>query len=279
MISNSAEQKKKKFLDLGKDNSIVSTYLSDISRYPLLKHDDSIELFKKYETGDQAAKKILIESNLRLVVSIAKSYKKAGLPFEDLIQEGNLGLIKSIDKYDHSRGYRFSTYASWWIRQAIGQHVMKRRKTIRVPAHAMGVQKRIIGVVEEYKKEFGTDPSIEELSGLVGASEKVVRATLDSGKKMMSLEDKVMRGSDGLTVGETLTDESPRANPFDLMFKKQLLKITRDVMKSLSPKESAILRLRYGIYEDPQDHTSFPITGNEIEQIVNNGIGMKDKDT
>ncbi len=255
-------------------NNVVAAYLRDISRYPLLSHDESVALFKKYNSdeadADKAkAKKKIIESNLRLVVSIAKVYKNRGLPFEDLVQEGNLGLIKSVDKYDWKRGFRFSTYASWWVKQAIGQHVMKRKRTIRMPAHALGVQKKLISATEEYKKVFNSDPSIEELAELTGASQKVVRATLESCRQTRSLHDPINpTGDDKTTLGDTIQDDTPTGDPFGTVMKRELLDIMRSVMAELSPKEAAILRLRFGLIEDPTDHRTYPITEKELEHVM-----------
>lgn len=258
--------------------NLVAMYLRDISRYPLLSHDDSVQLFQKYGEGDLKAKKKIIESNLRLVVSIAKAYKNSGMPFEDLVQEGNLGLIKSIDKYDWKRGFRFSTYASWWVKQAIGQHVMKRKRTIRMPAHALGVQKKLISATEAYKKEFNSDPSVEELVELTGASQKVIRATLDSCRRMSSLHDPISSsGDDKTTLGDMIMDETPMGDPFGNVMKRELLSIMRNVMDELTPKEAAILRLRFGLIEDPTDHETYPITERELESVMlqKKGLSLK----
>jgi RNA polymerase primary sigma factor len=258
-------------------SNVVAAYLRDISRYPLLSHDESVALFQKYNAeGDVKAKKKIIESNLRLVVSIAKVYKNSGLPFEDLVQEGNLGLIKSVDKYDWKRGFRFSTYASWWVKQAIGQHVMKRKRTIRMPAHALGVQKKLISATEEYKKVFNSDPSIEELAELTGASQKVVRATLESCRQTRSLHDPINpTGDDKTALGDTIPDDGPTGDPFGLVMKRELLDIMREVMAELSPKEAAILRLRFGLIEDPTDHRTYPITEKELEGVMLERKGLE----
>jgi RNA polymerase primary sigma factor len=259
---------------MAKDSNVVSLYLSDISRFPTLNHADSVELFKKYEaTKDPKTKKKLIESNLRLVVSIAKAYRASGLPFEDLLQEGNLGLIKSIDKYDWKRGFRFSTYASWWVKQAIGQHVMKRKRTIRMPAHALGVQKKLMGAREEYIQLFGGEPSVEELSDLVGASETVVRATMQSGRQMLSLSSPAYAGNSGgeggeATLADMIPDDGSRANPYENVLEMELMQITKKVLMQLTPREAAILRLRFGLSEDGSNHKGFPVTETELENII-----------
>ncbi len=275
-MQKQTEMKVKKDSAVAQSN-VVAAYLRDISRYPLLSHDESVALFQKYNAeGDVKAKKKIIESNLRLVVSIAKVYKNSGLPFEDLVQEGNLGLIKSVDKYDWKRGFRFSTYASWWVKQAIGQHVMKRKRTIRMPAHALGVQKKLITATEEYKKVFNSDPSVEELAELTGASQKVVRATLESCRQTRSLHDPINpTGDDKTTLGDTIQDDTPTGDPFGTVMKRELLDIMREVMAELSPKEAAILRLRFGLIEDPTDHRAYPITEKELESVMLERKGLE----
>jgi len=254
----------------------ISRYLQEVSRYPLLKHEESIKLFQSYENGDTAARKKIIESNLRLVISIAKAYKNTGLAFEDLVQEGNLGLIKSIEKYDWKRGYKFSTYASWWVKQAIGQHVMKRKRTIRMPAHALGIQKKLISAAEEYRKCFNTEPSVDELIEITGASEKVVKATMDSCKKMYSLQDTIgSSGDDKSTYGDMIADDAP--NPHEIVAKNELLSIMRDVLDKLSAKEAAIIRLRFGLFEDTANHESYPVTESELNSIIVDGKGLEDE--
>lgn len=261
----------KQLVESAESPSIFSTYLREVAKNPLLKHDDSVELFKRYvEHGDTAAKKKLIESNLRLVISIAKSYRKSGLPFEDLVQEGNLGLMKSVDKYDYKLGYRFSTYATWWIRQSIGQHVMKRKRTIRIPAHAQGINKKIVDATKAYRKLFQSSPTVDELVELVGASEKIIRATLESRKKMLSLSDPSYTSkSTGpvQTIEETVADEALDSNPHAVALDKELIKITREVLSELSPKEEAIIRIRFGLIEDPTNHSEYPITADEISSL------------
>jgi RNA polymerase primary sigma factor len=262
-----------------KELGAVSSYLSAINRIPRLTHDESTELFKQYESSIDATQRLrlgnkLAEANLRLVVSIAKQYKKSGLPIEDLIQEGNLGLMKAIERFKWSKGFRFSTYATWWIRQAISQHVSKMRKTIRMPSHALNLQKRLIQAREDYQREFGEQPSHEELLELVNASEAVFNATVASGRTMVSLSDPAFhsKGSDSAaTVADRVPDESP--DPFERVARVELLAVTKHVMDGLSPKEMAILRLRFGLVEDPSDSTSYPITSEELDGVIS-GVAL-----
>jgi len=259
-------------------SSTITAYLKEVNKHPLLKHEESIELFKQYEAGSTAAKKRLIECNLRLVISIAKLYKKSKLSLEDLIQEGNLGLIRSIDKFDYRKGCKFSTYASWWVKQAIGQHVMKRRRTIRVPAHAAGIKNKLATAIESFQKETGYSPTVEELSEVLGASEKVIRATIESTKRIYSLQDFASvsgNGGNETTWEKIIPDTSRAADPFGITVENELINITRQVMSELSPKEAAILRIRFGLLEDPTDHEKFPITEEEIYKVINDKKGLE----
>ena len=257
----------------------VAWYLNQIQKFPLMTHDQSVQLFKTYCDGEKKSKTIkdkLVVSNLRIVVSIAKKYKNTGIPMEDLYQEGNVGLMKAIDRYDHTRGFMFSTYATWWIKQSIGQHVLKRKKTIRLPAHAHAMQQKMITASEEYRKEFGSEPSAEELSDILGTSERIVKATIQSGRATLSLSSPLSTDDpSGDTLGDTIADVSQGADPFESVAEGELIAIARRVLDQLSPKEAAILRLRFGISEDPTDSVSYPIDEDEMDSIMMKSEGVK----
>ncbi len=266
------------------ERNAVSAYLNGLQRFPQLKHPEVVELFQKYRAGrtkigedlfelTPEAKKVrckLIECNLRLVVSIAKQYYKSNnnIPMEDLIQEGNIGLMKSIERFDWQRGFRFSTYATWWVRQCIGQHVLKRKRIIRLPAHAATVQRKLIQAAEEYRELNGDEPTTEELMELIGASETVVKATMHSGRGTISLQQPLSSSGEGDTIEDRVEDERPGADPFENVAEKQLLEITKRVLGGLSAKEAAILRLRFGLVEDSTDSDSYPITEEEMATVM-----------
>ena len=255
----------------------ASAYFEEIGRIPQLTHAELVALFERLEkTGDSSIKNKLIASNLRLVISIANQYRNFNLPMEDLIQEGNLGLMKSIERFDWRKGYKFSTYATWWVRQAITQHITKSRRTIRIPAHAVSLKKKMANAADEYRRLFGTDATTEELTEILGASETVVKATMLCNGNILSLdaEPPGANGEQGHTLHDTIADPDDLGNPFDNVSIKQLLGITKNVMSTLSVKEAAILRLRFGLVEDIED-TGYEIDDDQLTKI-SQGEGLND---
>lgn len=253
----------------GMDVDVVGAYFRDMNRHDRLKHPEVVDLFKTYESGGKdaaQARKKLVESNLRLVVSVAKHYKSSNVPLADLIQEGNIGLLKAIDRFDHKKGFRFSTYARWWIVQSINQHVTGRRRIIRLPAHAATLQRKLMQAIETYKEEMGCEPSEEELISLVGASEVIVRATLASGRNVVSLSQPTSIDSESSTIGDRIIDESQ--SPFDKVSQDELVGIVKGVMKNLSDKEMAILRLRFGLIEEEIDRSEYAISASDTAGLA-----------
>lgn len=279
------QSNKKQKKDAGSDlnQNIVSSYLTALQQFPQLKHPEVVELFKTYNAGctfddeDEViartpeaikVRKKLTECNLRLVVSIAKQYKAHNIPIEDLIQEGNIGLMKAIDRFKWEKGFRFSTYATWWIKQAIGQHVLKRKRIIRLPAHAATVQRKMMQAAEEYRESTNSEPTNEELMSIVGASETVAKATMYSGRGTISLQQPLSSNGEGDTIEDKVEDERPGCDPFDNVAEKELLEIARAVLSTLSHKEAAILRLRFGLVEDNASSSEYPITEEECRNVM-----------
>jgi len=255
--------------------SIISSYLNSLQSYPQLAHEELVELFQAYEKGGKdsiEARKKLTEANLRLVVYIAKKQKGHNIPLEDLIQEGNMGLLKAIDRFDWKKGFRFSTYATWWIKQAISQYVLKRKKIIRLPAHAASAQKKLIQASDSFKELNGYGPTSEELSAMIDVSETVIKATIQSGKNVISLHQPLSDETGSTTLEDKLEDNIPSNDPFENLAKKEMMEIVKHVMLELSVKEAAILRLRFGLHEDVSSE-DYTVSETEETQIAS-GCGL-----
>ena len=248
----------------------VRMYLKEIGKVPLLSPDEEIELAKKIELGDEEAKKKLAESNLRLVVSIAKRYAGRGMQLLDLIQEGNLGLIKAVEKFDYTKGYKFSTYATWWIRQAITRAIADQARTIRIPVHMVETINKVIRVSRQLLQELGHDPSPNEIAKEMNMPVDKVREILKIAQEPVSLETPIGEEEDS-HLGDFIPDEGAsepsEAASFTLL-KEQLM----DVLSTLTPREEKVLKLRFGI-EDGRTRTleevgkEFNVTRERIRQI------------
>ena len=248
----------------------VRMYLKEIGKVPLLTADEEIELAKRMEKGDEEAKKRLCEANLRLVVSIAKRYVGRGMLFLDLIQEGNLGLIKAVDKFDYTKGYKFSTYATWWIRQAITRSIADQARTIRIPVHMVETINKLIRVSRQLLQTYGREPTPEEIAQEMGLSVDKVREIQKIAQEPVSLETPIGEEEDS-HLGDFIPDEdvpAPAEAAAFSMLKEQLV----EVLDTLTEREQKVLKLRFGL-EDGRARTleevgkEFEVTRERIRQI------------
>ncbi|MBS4535291.1 RNA polymerase sigma factor RpoD [Clostridium sp. D2Q-14] len=248
----------------------VRMYLKEIGKVPLLTGDEEVELAKRMEQGDEKAKRRLSESNLRLVVSIAKRYVGRGMLFLDLIQEGNMGLIKAVEKFDYTKGYKFSTYATWWIRQAITRAIADQARTIRIPVHMVETINKLIRVSRQLLQDIGREPTAEEIAKEMNLDEEKVREIIKIAQEPVSLETPIGEEEDS-HLGDFIPDDDAQA-PSDAatftMLKEQLV----DVLDTLTEREQKVLRLRFGL-DDGRARTleevgkEFDVTRERIRQI------------
>ncbi|WP_297134580.1 RNA polymerase sigma factor RpoD [Terrisporobacter sp.] len=248
----------------------VRMYLKEIGKIPLLKPHEEVELAKRMLEGDEIAKQRLVEANLRLVVSIAKRYVGRGMLFLDLIQEGNLGLIKAVEKFDYERGFKFSTYATWWIRQAITRAIADQARTIRIPVHMVETINKLIRVSRQLLQELGRDPKPEEIAKEMEMSEEKVREIMKIAQDPVSLETPIGEEEDS-HLGDFIPDEDALA-PAEAAAYSLLKDQIEEVLGSLNEREQKVLKLRFGL-EDGRARTleevgkEFDVTRERIRQI------------
>ena len=273
--SSRAEEVEEEELDLSVPEGIaiddpVRMYLKEIGKVPLLSSEEEIDLANRIEAGDQYAKKKLAEANLRLVVSIAKRYVGRGMLFLDLIQEGNLGLIKAVEKFDYRKGFKFSTYATWWIRQAITRAIADQARTIRIPVHMVETINKLIRVQRQLLQELGRDPFPEEISKVMDLPVEKVREIQKIAQEPVSLETPIGEEEDS-HLGDFIPDDeapAPAEAAAFTMLKEQLI----NVLDTLTPREEKVLRLRFGL-DDGRARTleevgrEFNVTRERIRQI------------
>ena len=248
----------------------VKVYLKEIGAFPLLSLDEEIELAERIQKGDSRAKKRLAEANLRLVVSIAKRYVGRGMLFLDLIQEGNLGLIKAVEKFDHTKGFKFSTYATWWIRQAITRAIADQARTIRIPVHMVETINKVKKVQSQLLHKNGQEPSVEDLAAELDMPQEKVREILKVAQEPISLESPIGEEEDS-HLGDFIPDYDapvPEEAATHTLLREQL----NEVLATLTPREAKVLSLRFGI-EDGRPRTleevgkEFNVTRERIRQI------------
>jgi len=248
----------------------VRMYLKEIGKVPLLSAEEEIDLAQRMEKGDSEAKRKLAEANLRLVVSIAKRYVGRGMLFLDLIQEGNLGLIKAVEKFDYRKGYKFSTYATWWIRQAITRAIADQARTIRIPVHMVETINKLIRVARQLLQELGREPLPEEIAKEMALTVEKVREIMKIAQEPVSLETPIGEEEDS-HLGDFIPDDdapAPSEAAAFTLLKEQLI----DVLDTLTPREEKVLRLRFGL-DDGRARTleevgkEFSVTRERIRQI------------
>ena len=258
----------KDMADLSADS--VRMYLKEIGRITLLTGKDEVALAKRVEKGDEVAKKKLAEANLRLVVSIAKKYLGRGLSLLDLIQEGNLGLLKAVDKFDYKKGYKFSTYATWWIRQAITRAIADQARTIRIPVHMVETINKLIRTQRQLVQDLGREPLPEEIAAEMGCSPEKVEHIIKISQETVSLESPVGEEDDS-RLGDFIEDKES-VSPSDAASHQLLKEHINEILKQLLPREQKILKMRFGL-NNGRSHTleevgkEFGVTRERIRQI------------
>ena len=272
-VINEFDREKELYEQLYNEVSVddtVKMYLKDIGRIPLLSPEEELQLAKDMADGDERAKRKLSEANLRLVVSIAKKYMGRGMLFLDLIQEGNLGLMKAVEKFDYNKGFKFSTYATWWIRQAITRAIADQARTIRIPVHMVETINKEVRISRRLLQELGREPTPEEIAKEMGIDEEKVREILKIAQDPVSLETPIGEEEDS-HLSDFIEDDqgkSPSDTVDSLALKNQL----GELLNSLTPREEKVLRLRYGL-DDGRPRTleevgkEFNVTRERIRQI------------
>ena len=238
----------------------LDVYFKSVGSRPLLTREQEVDLAKKIEQGDAYARQVMIESNLRLAVSIAKKYAKYGSSLEDLIQESNIGLIKAVEKFDWRKGFKFSTYACWWIKQSVIRYLTADSTLLKVPSHTLSNARKIYSVIKEYNEEFGVDPSEEEIGDILGISVKHVKSAVASirARHVGSIDEKI--GDEGnRTYAEIIPDNN--SVDVDQMLDNEKIKgMIVNSLSSLTKREEMVLRLRFGISEtDLSDQNIYTI--------------------
>jgi len=237
-------------------------YSEIIKNNPLLTKKQEISLSRQTKKGDLSARKKLIESNYRLVLSIAKKYYRNDISFDDLLQESSIGLLKAVDRFDPELGYKFSTYACWWIKQAALQYINENCTNIKVPTHSRLLNAKIKNKIKQIEDDEGKRPTLERVSEELGENVNKIKYTLKSNRYIASID--ASRDDEGNTLASKIADESDFINPEARLEKKELKRIIRESLSLLTPKEEKIIRLRFGITEDEYNNENFSLTNKMI---------------
>lgn len=246
----------------------LESFFHQVGKTDLLTRDQEIELSKLIESGDKRARDKMIKANLRLAISIAKQYQNKGCDMEDLIQESSIGLIKAIDRFDWRRGFKFSTYACWWIKQAVRRHIASHSASFKLPAYAKNMMFKIQQAVKEYEEEFGQRPTQQEIADLLGVSTDMISSMIDCTMPTVSIDKAI--GSDPNGNTKTLRDVIPddAESPDVLLDKQKIVNVLKYALSTLTPREERIVRLRFGIAEEDDDTDNFPISKSEYDQLL-----------
>jgi RNA polymerase primary sigma factor len=245
----------------------LDRYFKEVGRHDLLTREEEVQLAMAIEAGDESARAKMIQSNLRLAISIAKKFMNKGCPFEDLIQESNMGLIRAVDRFDYRRGFKFSTYAVWWIRQAVQSHVAGQSGAIKMPTSARAVMYKAYKFIEEYSEEFNCDPTPAEIAAAVGVPVDTLSAIRQSGAPQISLDKPINSSDAGSRTFAEIVGGSTDSDPGDDLDKVIIRQALSTALKRLTAREEKIIRLRFGLSEAEDDHENFPITLSEYSRL------------
>lgn len=244
--------------------STLDNYFAHVGDHKLLTADQEKELARRMENGDKRARDRMIESNLRLALSIANKYRQTGFPMEDIIQESNVGLIKAVDRFDYKKGFRFSTYACWWIRQSIRRYLAMQGH-VKFPAGSRHMIWKINNARTEYEEEFGVQPSNAEIAEVLGVKESLVENLRRGMQWPVNINAPV--GKEGNRTWADIIPDTESENVEMRMDQEKIMEVIREAFSDLKPQEEMVLRLRFGISEDPNDSTNFPITEKELSKL------------
>lgn len=248
-------------------NTNMQPFFKSVGSTNLLSKEEEVSLSKRIESGDMKARDLMIRSNIRLAISIAKKHASKGVDFEDLIQESSIGLIKAVDRFDWRKGYKFSTYACWWIKQSIQAHIASQSTSIRLPNHAKNTLWKMREIKQNYRDQFGVDPTNEEIASALGTTPETLQSIISCSANMLSLDAPLGRSDEG--GNRTLTDVLPddEAISVDSMIDRERLMLSmRKVLSELSPREEAVLRMRFGITNDEDNNN----TNDSFNEGANN---------
>lgn len=245
----------------------MQNFFGNVSKTKLLSREEEVMLAKRMEEGDESARAHMISANVRLAISIARKFQNQGCNLEDLIQEANIGLIKAVDRFDYKRGFKFSTYGYWWIKQAVMRYITSNSSVLRLPSYTRTTYYKIKEVREKYFEEFDCYPSNEEIADLLGVSVQVITSIQGCLGPTFSLNSSKYGAEDGRTMSDVIEDESIEQAE-EVIDRGRLLCAIRASLDKLTAREEKIIRLRFGISEDIENHDDFPITKEEINNIL-----------